>query len=380
MRVERPAFFEFFAGGGMARIGLGSRWRCMFANEWRPEKAASYRRYFGGRELHVEDVAKLTLDDLPGVPTLVWASFPCQDLSLAGMGAGLDGPRSGAFWPFWRLIAQAIAAGRVPPVVVLENVVGTLSSHGGRDFTAIVETLSGSGYRVGALVMDAVRFLPQSRPRLFVVAAHSRHTISPGLCDSGEGEAWRPRSLREAYARLPERLRGAWMWWALPLPSADVPDLAALIERQPEGVAWHTAAGTERLLGLMAPPHREKVEEAQRARRRIVGTIYRRTRPNGRGGSAQRAEVRFDGISGCLRTPAGGSSRQAVIVVEGNRVRTRLLSPREAARLMGVPEDYPLPANYNEAYRLSGDGLAVPVVAWLEKHLLRPLANCGAAA
>jgi len=338
--------YEFFAGGGMARIGLGSHWRCTFANEWRPEKAAAYRRYFGGWELQVEDVAKLALDDLPGVPMLVWASLPCQDLSLAGLGAGLDGPRSGTFWPFWRLVSQAMAAGRVPPMVVLENVVGTLSSHGGRDFTAIVEALSGAGYRVGALVMDAVRFLPQSRPRLFVAAAHSTHAIPPGLCDSGEGAAWRTPSLREAYARLPERLRSAWKWWALPLPSADVP-----IERKPAGVAWHTAAGTERLLTLMAPLHREKVEGAKRARRRIVGTIYRRTRPNGRGGSVQRAEVRFDGISGCLRTPAGGSSRQTVIVVEGNRVN-----------------------------RLSGDGLAVPVAAWFEKYLLRPLAHCGAAA
>jgi DNA (cytosine-5)-methyltransferase 1 len=56
----------------------------------------------------------------------------------------------------------------------------------------------------------------------------------------------------------------------------------------------------------------------------------------------QRAEVRFDDISGCLRTPAGGSSRQTVLIVEGKQVRSRLLSPREAARLMGVPDDYPL--------------------------------------
>jgi DNA (cytosine-5)-methyltransferase 1 len=106
----------------------------------------------------------------------------------------------------------------------------------------------------------------------------------------------------------------------------------------------------------------------------LVGTVYRRTRPDGDGNGVQRAEVRFDNISGCLRTPVGGSSRQTIMIVEGNRVRSRLLSSREAARLMGVPEDYPLPANYNEAYHLLGDGLVVPVVAWLGKHLLGPLA------
>lgn len=89
---------------------------------------------------------------------------------------------------------------------------------------------------------------------------------------------------------------------------------------------------------------------------------------------AQRAEVRFDGISGCLRTPVGGSSRQTVILVENGHVRTRLLSPREAARLMGVPENYPLPSAYNDAYHLFGDGVAVPVVRWLENYLLSPLA------
>jgi DNA (cytosine-5)-methyltransferase 1 len=74
-----------------------------------------------------------------------------------------------------------------------------------------------------------------------------------------------------------------------------------------------------------------------------------------------------------LRTPAGGSSRQTILLVEGERVRTRLLAPREAARLMGVPEDFPVPANYNDAYHLFGDGVVAPVVAWLNEHLLIPL-------
>jgi DNA (cytosine-5)-methyltransferase 1 len=88
---------------------------------------------------------------------------------------------------------------------------------------------------------------------------------------------------------------------------------------------------------------------------------------------AQRAEVRFDEIAGCLRTPGGGSSRQTIIVVHGNKVRSRLLSPREAARLMGLPDEYVLPKNYNDAYRLMGDGVAVPVVSHLSRYLLEPL-------
>jgi DNA (cytosine-5)-methyltransferase 1 len=123
----------------------------------------------------------------------------------------------------------------------------------------------------------------------------------------------------------------------------------------------------------MSPLHQRKVALAKASGRRTVGAIYRRTRADERGGSLQRAEVRFDGISGCLRTPAGGSSRQSILVVEGRSIRSRLLSPREAARLMGLPDSYKLPENYNEAYHLAGDGVAVPVVRFLAEQLLEPL-------
>jgi DNA (cytosine-5)-methyltransferase 1 len=164
-----------------------------------------------------------------------------------------------------------------------------------------------------------------------------------------------------------------WVWWTLPTPKATVPTLAAIIEERPAGTLWHSESETSRLLRLMTPSHRKRVADALRAGSRHVGTIYKRTRPGRSGIMAQRAEVRFDGISGCLRTPVGGSSRQTVIIVEKGSVRTRLLSPREAARLMGVPDSYPLPSGYNDAYHLFGDGVAVPVVSWLQQHLLWPL-------
>ena len=116
-----------------------------------------------------------------------------------------------------------------------------------------------------------------------------------------------------------------------------------------------------------------KVEAAKRAGRRMVGSLYRRTRTDGDGAKVQRAEIRFDDIAGCLRTPAGGSSRQSIMIVQGGMVRSRLLSPREAARLMGLPEDYVLPENYNEAYHLVGDGVAVPVIRFLAAHILEPI-------
>jgi DNA (cytosine-5)-methyltransferase 1 len=374
MTRQLRTWFEFFAGGGMARLGLADNWECKFANDICEKKAAAYRAFFGtSQELQIADIAELKVRDLPGTPDLVWASFPCQDLSLAGSGAGLAGERSGTFRPFWHLIEGMALEGRGPKIVVLENVVGALTSHGGKDFTSILSSFANSGYRVGAMIIDAVHFLPQSRPRLFVVGVHGEIPNSPELRSAVPSEPWHTRSLIKLHAKLPENLAENWVWWRLPVPRQSVQSLSSLIEKHPTEVAWHSPTETNRILRLMTARHRKRVLDAMQAGGRHVGTIYKRTRPARNGVKKQRAEVRFDGIAGCLRTPAGGSSRQTVIVVEKDQVMTRLLSPREAARLMGVPEEYPLPSSYNDAYHLFGDGVAIPVVGWLEKHLLLPL-------
>lgn len=375
MSTERLAFYEFFAGGGMARLGLGPRWHCVFANDSCEKKARAYRSNFGeSPELVVRDIRKVAAHELPAEPSLVWASFPCQDLSLAGNGVGLKGERSGTFWAFWRLMQGITREGRPSPLIVLENVVGAITSNGGRDFYAIVAALSKAGYRVGALVINAVHFVPQSRPRLFILAVSGDSDIPCGLRADSPNDLWHPRALRIAQAGLPRTLREAWVWWQLPAPCIRAAELTELIERHPTGVEWHTDEETRRLLQMMSRANLRKVELARRLGRPVIGTVYRRTRPNAAGRKVQRAEVRFDQISGCLRTPVGGSSRQTVISVNKGRVRTRLLSPREAARLMGVPDSYPLPSSYNDAYHLFGDGVVVPVVSWLEDHLLWPLA------
>ncbi|MBP7000233.1 DNA cytosine methyltransferase [Amaricoccus sp.] len=356
-------YYEFFAGGGMARAGLGAGWRCLLANDLDAKKAAAYAANWGAEHLRVADVATLAAADLPGVPDLVWASFPCQDLSLAGAGAGLRGARSGTFWPFWKLVTDLRAQGRAPRLVVLENVVGALTSHGGRDFAAIGRALAEAGYRFGAVVANAVDFLPQSRPRLFFVAVEDDGPLPEGLAARRPLPRWHPPALVEARAGLK-----GWVWWRLPAPAPHGQSLAGVIEDTPSGVAWRAGAETERLLASMSPVNRAKVAAAQAAGGRHVGTVYKRTRAG-----VVRAEVRFDDVAGCLRTPAGGSSRQTLLLVEDGRVRSRLLSPREAARLMGLPDSYRLPANYNEAYHLAGDGVAVPVVRFLAAHLLEPL-------
>jgi len=368
------SYHEFFAGGGMVRAGLGQQWTCLFANDIDPRKGASYAANWGSESLKIGCVSELTTKDVPGVADLAWASFPCQDLSLAGSGAGLNGDRSGTFWPFWRIMKQLGEERRAPSLVVLENVCGALSSHDGKDFAAICAAMVGGNYRVGALVIDAVRFVPQSRPRLFVVCVREGLKIPESLVANNPDPAWHPPHLTKAYDRLSRRSKEAWVWYRLPAPPAHGVGFSDLIEEDPRGVVWHTAEETRYLLSLMSPINRKKVDSAKKAGVRVVGGIYKRTRKDEKGRRVQRAEVRFDDISGCLRTPVGGSSRQSIIVVDGKSVRSRLLSPREAARLMGLPDSYRLPENYNEAYHLAGDGVVVPVVRFLAANILEPLA------
>jgi DNA (cytosine-5)-methyltransferase 1 len=372
-RDSGAPLYEFFAGGGLARLGLAPHFNCVFANDIEPAKAKAYEAAFGPGALHVGDIWDLKSTALPGKASLAWASFPCQDLSLAGARRGLAAPRSGAFWGFHRLIEKLGHESRAPDILALENVCGLLSSHAGADFSALLHALDDLGYRVGALEIDASLFVPHSRPRLFIVAA--RHTPA-ALSAAGPSEPFHSPALRNVVARLPDALRKRFVWWRLATPPPRNTRLADLLEE--DGVDWDRPDQTQRLLWQMSPLQRARLEALRQSGRREVGAVFRRIRLE-RGVRVQRAEARFDGVAGCLRTPAGGSSRQSLMVIEGEHVRSRLISPREAARLMGVPDHHPLPANQTAALHVLGDAVCVPVVRWLSLQLLAPLAGAALA-
>jgi DNA (cytosine-5)-methyltransferase 1 len=377
----RPTAYEFFAGGGLAGLGLAGQdmngqdmtglgvtgVETIFANDMDPAKARAFAANHPGTPFRQGDVWSLTTADLPGRPDLAWASSPCQDVSLAGARGGLEAGRSGAFWGFWRLMQGLVPEGRGPRVVVLENVIGLLTSGHGRDFAAVCAAMAQAGYTVGALEMDAACWLPQSRPRLFVVAIKGEAPRA-----GGPGGPFHSPRLIAAHARLPEAVKAAWAWWSLPRPPRRNLDLAAVLEPD-AAVAW--LDDPEALLALAAPLHQARIaaalESGLASGRRIVGAAYRRVRVED-GRKVQRLEVRFDGLAGCLRTPAGGSSRQYVVVCDQGRVRARRLTGREAARLMGVSDAYRLPASESAALKLMGDAVAVPVVRALTEGLLLP--------
>ncbi len=366
--MQQFSFLEFFAGGGMARLGLGDSWRCLLANDFDPQKCAAYRANFGDNDLIEADIAALNLNDLPGERAdLIWGSFPCQDLSLAGARGGIHAKRSGAFFGFRRLVEQLHTAGRAPHIVALENVAGLMTSNGGRDFAVVVECLAALDYRVTAIVLDARAFTPQSRPRLFILGFGP--AAAPATAKTPTSEKLAPPALISALDHLPPEARAQWLWLApQPGPRRNI-RLGDIIDWN--AADWHPPEQTKALVDMMSASQRARIEAIMRNGARRAGAGFRRTRAEN-GNSVQRFEARFDGLAGCLRTPAGGSSRQIVIAIEGGKVRTRLMSPREAARLMGLREDYILPESTTAALKLCGDGVCAPLVQWLGENIFEP--------
>jgi DNA (cytosine-5)-methyltransferase 1 len=359
---------DFFAGSGLVRLGLAPMFKTVWANDYCPKKAAVYNANFPSEILDGREIESVTGHDLPNAD-LAWASFPCQDLSLAGNRLGMEtGTRSGLFWHWIRVLDEMARRNKRPPVLCAENVVGFLSAHRGRHFKAAYEALRQRGYLVGVVVIDARMFVPQSRPRTFVVAASSDISLR-GLTQNVPKLPFHTTPVVKAADVVGD---SDWVWWSLPVPAGRVSRFADLCDLN---APCDTEEKTQELLNMLSGANRIKLKAALATRSTWIGTGYRRTRnPNGLG-KTQSLELRFDGLAGCLRTPDGGSSRQIVLIVEKGRVRSRLLTVRECARLMGAHDDFQLPGTYNDGYRAMGDAVAVPVTQFLAKQLLAPLVN-----
>ncbi len=351
----RPPFLEFFAGSGLVTEGARDFFDCAWANDVSPKKAEVYRANHGPEEFHLGPIELVSGHSLPEA-VMSWASFPCQDLSLAGKMGGIDAARSGLVWEWLRVMDEMKTR---PPVVVAENVAGLLSNNGGKDYRLLHQALSTRGYRVGPIVLDAQHWVPQSRPRVFVVGVNR-------AVETDEFESWTPNwAHTSALLRAVKGLKD-YVFWRLPEPPIRKLCLSDIVEFS---VPCDDPATASHNIALIPEDHWTRLQtEARKGLRVAPG--YKRTRKG-----SQCLELRFDGVAGCLRTPEGGSSRQLLVFPNQLDVRTRLITTREAARLMGAPERYKLPDGYNDAYKAMGDAVAVPVVQYICEHLLSKLAH-----
>lgn len=365
---QSKTFAEFFAGIGLVRLGLEKEgWTVAFANDIDEQKKEMYDDHFVDLENHflLKDVHHVRPKSVPTV-VLATASFPCNDLSLAGARMGLSGEQSSAFWGFIRIL-KALKERR-PPLVLIENVPGFLTSHAGKDFKMALTALNRLGYAVDPFMIDAARFVPQSRQRLFVVGRRKLSQEGNQLHNeiSAESEL-RPPALATFISR------NSSIDWAirdLPPPRKNRKSLEDLLEPLPESAPeWWDTERTDYLVNQMSPRHRKIADKMISGRDWTYGTVFRRVR-NGK----SMAELRVDGTAGCLRTPRGGSGRQILFKAGKGRYRARLLTPRECARLMGA-DNYRIDeaTTPNQALFGFGDAVCVPVIRWIAKNYLNPL-------
>lgn len=361
-----PTFAEFFAGIGLMRMGLeNAGWKIRFANDIDPVKEKIYNGHFQDEHNHFlrGDIHALDSDRIPTV-TLATASFPCTDLSLAGRREGLSGQHSSAFWGF--VDALETMGERRPPIVLLENVEGFLTSHNGQDFKEALTALNGLGYAVDAFIIDASHFVPQSRVRLFVVGHQTPQKVN-GVAQRKipYQSQLRSKKLVDFIVAHPEINWDIRDLPALPARSATISDI---VEELPEDSnLWWSEDRVEYLLNQTFDRHKAIIDFLKLKNEYSYLTAFRRVR-NGR----SMAEIRSDGIAGCLRTPKGGSARQILLRVGRGEVKIRFVSPRECARLMGA-DNFTLSGNFNQSLFGFGDAVCVPVVTWIANNYLTPL-------
>lgn len=353
---------EFFAGIGLVRLALDRRgWSVTFGNDNDPQKGSMYRDNFSDEHLSTADIRDLSAADVPNC-TLFTASFPCNDLSVAGAMAGLNGNQSGMFWQFIRILKEK--GKNKPPLILLENVVGFLMSNGGRDFETALLALNELGYCVDAIVLNASSFTPQSRARLFVIAKRS----APHTLDTATISSLRPAALVQFIAAHPNVI---WDIRPLPSPPAKSQRLQDIVENlKPNDPHWWNEKRTEYFMGQLSERHMADAEKMIAGSKYTYATAFRRVR-KGR----SMAELRTDGIAGCLRTPRGGSGRQILFKAGRGKYRVRLLTARECARLQGVPDSYKIEVPLNQALFGFGDAVCVPVIEWIIDNYLTPVAS-----
>ncbi len=366
--AARPRAAEFFSGIGLVRLALERHgWQVVFANDIDADKAKMYRHNWPHDEHLVEgDIYSVSADQMPSCD-LFTASFPCNDLSIAGKWEGLAGKESSAFWQVIRLLRDM--GERRPPLVLLENVVGFLMSREGADLEQALSALNELGYCVDALILNAKHWVPQSRARLFVVAKQEMVGERRPLPIESD---CRPGPLVQ-FAFLNSHLR----WDFQPLPSLPKPTarLADIVEDLPDDDPhWWNEERVNYFMGQLSDKHAAEADEMIRGKQATYATAFRRVR-KGR----SMAELRTDGIAGCLRTPRGGSGRQILFKAGTGRRQVRLLTARECARLQGVPDSYKIDVPLNQALFGFGDAVCVPAVEWILENCLARVSRAVAA-
>lgn len=267
-----------------------------------------------------EDVKNVGRDNLEPVD-IICGGFPCQDVSIAGRRAGLDGERSGLWFEFHRILDDI-----KPRWAVIENVAGLLSSNGGRDFAEVVRGLVECGYGVSWRILDSKYFgVAQRRRRVFIVASFGNGSSAQVLFER-EGLRRDTKTRRKAGAGV-------------------AGDVAASLNTG--GNKGFRSSVGEHLIAFGG--------------NNTAGAIDIATACNAHGGNDRSYPVRSGDYSGSV-----SSSR--VDAVSGN-FGVRRLTPIECERLQGFPDNFTSGQSDSSRYRMMGNAVCVPVAEWIARRM-----------
>lgn len=320
-------FIDLFAGIGGMRLGFESAGgRCVFTSEWDPNAQKTYMANFGPERPH-GDITKIAVEDIPEHDVLV-AGFPCQPFSIAGVSKknalgrphGFECKTQGTL--FFNI--EQILGGHRPKAFLLENVKNLQSHDGGNTWRTIRRVLRDElGYHIHPMVVDARRFLPQHRERIFVVGF--REDV---------GFSWDDDVI------LP--------------PKEDGPKLRTIL---------HATGGRE-------TPELPYTDEKGNVSSKYVLSdhLWKYLQNYAKKHQAQGNGFGFGlvGPGDVARTLSARYYKDgSEILVKRGRGNPRRLTPRECARLMGFDCDgrkWIIPVSDTQAYRQFGNSVAVPVV------------------
>lgn len=300
-------FIDLFAGIGGFRIALEEQGgRCVFSSEWDKHARKTYEAWFG--DLPTGDIREVDVKSIPD-HFILTAGFPCQPFSIAGVSKknsmgrahGFEDVRQGNLFFY---IVDIVKAKR-PPVLLLENVKNLKSHDKGNTWNVIKTTLEGLGYEVHAQVLDAAKWVPQHRERVFIVCFN-------------------------------KKVFGKDIPYAFPVPKTRKNTLTDLLEKKPEE-KYTLTAGLWSYLQKYAEKHKKA--------------------GNGFGfGIAD--------LAGVTRTLSARYYKDGseILIDQGKDKAPRRLTPKECQQLMGYPKELPIVVSDTQAYRQFGNGVVVPVV------------------
>lgn len=325
--ASRTRFIDLFAGIGGIRMGFEAHGgKCVFTSEWNKFAQKTYLANFPQTADHVF-VGDITEVDEKGIPDhdILLAGFPCQPFSIAGVSKknalgiphGFECTTQGTlFFDVARIIAE-----KQPTAFLLENVKNLLSHDKGNTFKVIIQTLRDElGYEVHYKVIDGQHFVPQHRERVLIVGFKGSTDFS---------------------------------WDALQLPEKGAIRLSSIL---------HPQDGSEQSEEPFTVGEKAKVNSKYTLTPKLWAYLQAYAEKHRKAGNG----FGFGLVNGnnIARTLSARYYKDGseILVSQGKRKRPRRLTPRECARLMGLPDDFIIPVSDTQAYRQFGNSVIMPVM------------------